>query len=105
MSHITPIDSTSKATWADTLIRATQDVVDKGFGLCADGTEYDLNNFMCDTLAGNVPWNEVGLKELYTHLEAHPNFKASQAAFKLKYGQELFPLTYDLWLQAEWEMR
>lgn len=97
-SHITPIDRTNMVTWADTLIEATQDVIDHGFGLCCDDTPYDLKNFSADTHGGNVPWDTPRMKQLYDELVKHPKFESTMLAFEAKYGDIHFPLTWEAYM-------
>lgn len=99
-SRLTPIDTTSMSTWANTLVQSAQDTIDYGFGLCFNGTNYDLRNYIADTLVGRTPWQDegpCGLIELYKHLVAHPNFVSTMTSFKAHHGEELFPLTFTSW--------
>ena len=93
-SRITPADNSTMERWAASLIEAAQDVIDHGFGLCCDGTEYDLNNFLADTHGGDVPWDTQRMKQLYTELMKHPKFVSTMKAFEAKYGDIHFPLTW-----------
>jgi hypothetical protein len=92
---LTPVDATNMVTWADTLIEAAQDAINMGFGQCVDGTPYDLNNFLCDTHGGSVPWDISGMKDLYAELVKHPKFESTMLAFEAKYGDIHFPLTWN----------
>lgn len=99
-THITPINGETKAMWAATLIEATKDVLREGFGLCADGTPYDLHNWLCDTHGGNVPWTEDGMRALYVEFEKHPEFVITMQAFEAKYGDVHFRTTYEAYCAA-----
>lgn len=92
-THLTPTDSTTIETWAESLIQAGQDAIDHGFGLCHDGTPYDLLNFLCDTHGGNVPWDPVRFNQLYETMQAHPKFHQVMNDFYTKYDTLYFGRT------------
>lgn len=94
-TKLCPIDSTTTETWAQSLIQKGQDAMDHGFGLCWDGTPYDLDNFLADTLVGNVPWDDEGFKELYNVMHAQPNFARVMTEFKAKFGRTYFHQTLE----------
>lgn len=100
-THITPIDSTNKTTWAHTLIEATKDVLREGFGPYAefDNAKDDggLHGWLCDTHGGDVPWNDKAMEELYNEFVKHPEFVSTMEAFEAKFGDCHFPVTYELY--------
>ncbi len=99
-THIRPIDATNMVTWADTLIQATKDVLRGGFGVIHTGEPYDLNNYLCDTHAGNVPWTVDKMKLLYAEFLKHPEFVPTMTAWIEKYGRCHFELTYEDYARA-----
>lgn len=82
----THIDPTTPATWAASIVARVHEATVDGFGLCDDGTPYDLHNFLCDMWVGNVPWNRPGHRAVVAAMRAHPDFAATMAAFQAKYG-------------------
>lgn len=97
---IPEINATTSTTWAEGLIRKGQHVVEHGFGLCHDGSEYDLENFLADTLCGDLPWNQPKLLKVLAALYAHPEFLPMTRAFRAKFGKTYFHETMEAELAA-----
>lgn len=81
----TQIDSTTPATWAASILAKVREATTDGFGVCYDGAEYDLHNFLCDTWGGAMPWSQDKAAEVVALMEADPTFADTMAAFEAKY--------------------
>ena len=93
-TRLCPVDITTTESWAKSLIQKAADATEHGFGLCHDDSAYDLDNFLADTLVGDVPWDNEKLKAVHMAMQAEPNFVQVMTAFKAKYGRTLFHLTW-----------
>jgi hypothetical protein len=84
------IDTSTDEKWAESLLKRIEYATNFGFGLCYDGTPYDLHNFLCDTFIGDVPWSPRRNRRVYMLIFAHPDYERIESEFFAKYKRSAF---------------
>jgi len=81
----TTIQTATLQTWAASILELVREYTVLG-GKCIDGSEYGLNDFLCDTWGGRLPMNEAKYDEVVRLMEADPTFADTMTAFQAKFG-------------------
>lgn len=85
-SHFAPINTDTPKVWADSIIKKGLAAVAHGLGKTVTGSVYTLDNFLADTLIGDMPYEIDEYHAVAREIARHSDYATMEEAFENRFN-------------------